>query len=238
MSSTRLPDKVMKNIAGKPMLAHVIERLKSSRMINQIIVAIGDEKNTPLPRIAKGCGAKSFIGSKISIGSAYDVLDWYYQAARHYEVDLVVRICGDCPLIDPEIINRIISLHLQAQVDYTTNSLRRTFPRGLGAEVFPFRVLEQTWKEAKQPHEREHVTPYIREHPNNFSLINLENDKDLSYMRWTVDKEKDLEFVREVYRRLYRNGKIFLMKDILALLKKEPQLLEINKGIRQKPLKA
>jgi len=231
MSSTRLPGKVMQNIAGKPILQHVLERLGKSWLINEIVVAIAREKNSPLPVLARRCGVKSFIGG------IEDVLDRYYQAAKKYKTDIIVRITSDCPLIDPEVVDRVLSLYLQAQADYTTNTLKRTFPTGLDAEVFPFKVLEQTWKEARQPHEREHVTPYIREHPNNFSLINLENDKDLSYMRWTVDEEKDLKFVREIYKRLYRNGRIFLMEDILALLEREPQLLEINRDVKQKSLK-
>jgi len=232
MGSTRLPGKAMKKISTKPMLWYILQRLKRSKLINEIIIATTRKKaDYIITKLAQGLGLNTYAGSE------EDVLDRYYRAAKKYRAEIVVRVTSDCPLIDPEVVDRVLSLYLQAQADYATNTLKCTFPTGLDAEVFPFKALEQTWKEARQPHEREHVTPYIREHPNNFSLINLENDKDLSYMRWTVDEEKDLKFVREIYRRLYRNGRIFLMEDVLALLKREPQLLEINRDVKQKPLK-
>lgn len=232
--STRLPGKVLKNIVGKPMLAHVIERVENIRLVDEIVIATTvKEEDRVILRLANDCGVKSFSGSE------EDVLDRYYQAAKRYQADVIVRITSDCPLIDLEVVDKAIAFYLKYKgtVDYVSNSLRRSYPRGLDTEVFSFEVLERTWQKAKEPHQREHVTPYIYKHPETFRLANVENDVDLSHMRWTVDEERDLEFVREIYKRLYRDGKIFLMRDILALLKREPQLMEINKKVEQKALR-
>jgi len=233
MNSTRLPGKVLKNIAEKPMLAHVIERLKDARLVDEIVIATTtkDEDRTIL-KFANESRVKSFVGSE------EDVLDRYYQAAKRCEADVIVRITSDCPLIDPGVVDKIIAFYLKHRgtVAYVSSFLKRSYPQGLDTEVFAFKVLKRTWQEAKEPHQREHVTPYIYEHPEIFCLANVENNEDLSYMRWTVDEERDLEFVREVYKRLYKEGKNFLMKDILTLLKKEPQLMEINRNVKQKGL--
>lgn len=233
MGSTRLPSKVMKNIVDKPMLQHVINRLSRSRLINEIIIAIAQEKDTPLLGIVEKLGVKSFKGSR------EDVLDRYYQAAKVYKIDVIVRVTSDCPLIDPEVVDKIIAFYLRDKdiVDYVSNSIKRSYPLGLDAEVFPFDVLKRVWQEADKPHQREHVTRYIYRHPEIFRLANVENNEDLSCMRWTVDEERDLEFVKEVYKRLYKEDKIFLMGDILNLLRREPQLIEINKNVKQKVLK-
>ena len=233
MKSTRLPGKVLKTIAGKPMLAHVIERLKDTKLVNGIAIATTvKEEDRIILKLANDSGVKNFAGSE------EDVLDRYYQAAKRYPADVIVRITSDCPLIDPEVVDKVIAFYLREKdmVGYVSNSLRRSYPRGLDTEVFSFEVLKRAWQEAKEPHQREHVTPYICEHPEIFHLANVENSEDLSYMRWTVDEERDLEFVREVYKRLYKEGEIFLMEDILTLLRKEPQLMEINKNVKQKTL--
>ena len=234
MKSTRLPGKVLKNIAGKPILAHVIERLKDARLVDEIIIATTTrDEDRAILKFANESRVKSFAGSE------GDVLDRYYQAAKRCEADVIVRITSDCPLIDPGVVDKIIAFYLKHRdtVMYVSNFLKRSYPRGLDTEVFSFKVLKKAWQQAKEPHQREHVTPYIYEHPEIFRLANVKNSEDLSYMRWTVDEEKDLEFVREIYKKLYKNGKIFLTKDILVLLKKEPQLLDINKEVKQKVLR-
>jgi len=232
MRSTRLPEKVMRNITGKPMLGHVIERLRKVQLIDEIVIAVAI-KDKPILELAQEYGVKCFAGSE------EDVLDRYYQAAERYQANVIVRITSDCPLIDPEVVDKVIAFYLKNRgiKDYVSNFLKRSYPRGLDIEVFSFEVLKRTWQEADKPYHREHVTPYIYEHPEIFRLANVENNEDLSYMRWTADEEKDLEFVREIYKKLYKNGKIFLTKDILALLKKEPQLLDINKEVKQKVLR-
>lgn len=231
MNSTRLPGKALKNITGKPMLAHVVERLKSTKLVNEIVIATTTkEEDRIISRFANDFGVKSFAGSE------EDVLDRYYQAAKRCEADVIVRITSDCPLIDPEVVDKVIAFYLKNRgtKDYVSNCLRRSYPRGLDTAVFCFEVLEMAWQQSKEPYQREHVTLYIYEHPEIFRLVNVENNEDLSYMRWTVDEARDLEFVREIYERLYKEGEIFAMKDVLALLKREPQLMEINKGVKQK----
>lgn len=232
MGSTRLPGKIIKEIVRKPMLGHVIERLRKSRLINEIVIATTKNKNNPILKITQDYGVKIFIGSE------EDVLDRYYQAARRYKDDVIVRITSDCPLIDPEVVDKVIKYFINSEdkIDYVSNTLKRSYPLGLDTEVFSFMALEKAWQEAKETYQREHVTPYIYEHPEIFRLANVENSEDLSYLRWTVDEERDLEFVRKVYERLYKEDEIFLMQDVLNLLKKEPQLMEINKEVKQKKL--
>ncbi len=231
MRSTRLSEKVMRDIAGKPMLGHVIERLRKVQLVNEIIIATAI-KDKPILELAQEYGVKCFAGSE------EDVLDRYYQAAEKFQAKVIVRITSDCPLIDPEVVGKVVAFYLKNRgtKEYVSNFLKRSYPRGLDIEVFSFEVLKRTWQEADKPYQREHVTPYIYEHPEIFRLVNVENNEDLSYMRWTVDEARDLEFVREVYKRLYKKNQIFLMEDILMLLRKEPQLAKINKDVGQKEL--
>jgi len=233
MGSTRLPGKVMKDISGKPMLQHIIERLTNCQLINEIIIAIAQEKNKSLLHLTLECGAKSFMGN------VKDVLDRYYQAAKKHHVDVIVRITSDCPLIDPGVVDKVIAFYLRNRftVDYVSNRLKPSYPRGLDTEVYSFQILREVWEKAKDEYQREHVTPFIYEHPEMFRLANVGNGEDLSYMRWTVDEEKDLEFVRKIYKGLYKEGEIFVMEDILALLAEKSQLLEINKKIKQRKLR-
>jgi spore coat polysaccharide biosynthesis protein SpsF (cytidylyltransferase family) len=221
-----LPQKVLKSIAGKPMLWHVIDRLKKSKLVDEIILATTiKEGDRPLLRIAKKSGIKGFAGSE------EDVLDRYFRAATKSRADVVVRITADCPLVDPEIVDAMIKRFSDGGFDYVSNIVKPTYPDGLDVEVFSYYALKRAWEGAKRSSEREHVTTYIRNHPKVFKIGNLEHEKDLSEMRWTVDTDKDLKFVREVYKRLYKKGRIFLMRDVLKLLEKQPHLIEINKGI-------
>jgi len=226
MGSTRLSGKVMMDIVRKPMLWHVINRVKHAKRLDDIVIAtttLNEDKQ--ILELASEMGVRSYAGSED------DVLDRYYQAAIIYKVDVIVRITADCPLIDPTVIDRAIEFYLNHDFDYVGTGIKPTYPDGLDTEVFSFSALERAWKEATLASEREHVTPYIRKNPQIFNIKSLENDEDLSYMRWTVDEERDLKFVREIYKRLYKEGKIFYMEDILNLLKKHPELMDINKGI-------
>ena len=231
MTSTRLPGKVLMSIEGKPMLWHVINRLGYSKKINEIILAIPDTKeNDCLEEFAKKEKIRYFRGSE------EDVLARYYETAKKFKANVIIRICADDPLIDPQIVDEVIMEHLRSDADYTSNVLKRTYPRSLDVEVMTFQALKKSYQEAKEAPDREHVTLYIRQHPEKFKRTNVENSKDLSSFRWAVDEEKDLEFVREIYKRLYQGGRIFLMEEIVKLLEKKPQLLEINKNIKRKPI--
>jgi spore coat polysaccharide biosynthesis protein SpsF len=158
------------------------------------------------------------------------VLDRFYQAAKTFNIKIIVRITPDDPFKDQEVIDKAIEIFLNSkgELDYVTNTLPPTYPIGLDVEVFSFYALEKAWKEAEKPSEREHVTPYIWNHPEIFRIENFGLKKDLSYLRWTMDDDRDLQFTREVYRRLYPKKRVFLMKDILELLNRYPSLIKIN----------
>ena len=227
MGSTRLPGKVLMDVCGKSILEHVIERTKKCKKIDSIVVATTNKvEDKAIIRLAKKCKTKSFAGSE------EDVLDRYFQAAKKLKADIIVRITADCPLIDPLVIDKVVKYHLknQKEVDYTTKP--KAYPEGLDVEVFSFETLEKAWKEAKKPSERKHVTPYILNHSEIFHLSELSNDinNDFSSMHWSVDEKQDLKFVEKVYEKLYKDGEIFYMEDVLKLLKEQPELMEINKG--------
>jgi len=234
MGSRRLPGKILKNIEGKAMLHHVVNRLAYSSIIEKIVVAASLNKKDD---IIEGFCRKNSIDC--CRGSEEDVLDRYYEAAKLYKADVVVRITSDCPLIDPCVSDRIIQAYLKniTYFDGATNAINRTYPRGLDTEVFPFSILKQLWEKADKPYQREHATRYVYDHPELFNFYNAENKEDLSDLRWTVDEEDDLNFVKAVYKRLYKEGEMFFMDDILGILKKEPSLLEINKCVPQKTIK-
>ena len=231
MGSTRLPGKVMKEILGKSVILWDLDRISPSKLIDEIVVAIpyGKENDVIVDTI------KEYNDQIITTrGSEDDVLDRYYQAAVQSNADVVVRITSDCPLIDPFVIDNIIEHFLDEDCDYCSNSLIRTYPRGLDVEVFSFKALEDAWNETKKDYEREHVTPYIIENPDKFKLLNVANDIDLSHLRWTLDTKEDFEFIDAVYKRIYPKKQLFAMDDVLELLGREPELIEINKHIEQK----
>jgi spore coat polysaccharide biosynthesis protein SpsF len=233
MGSTRLPGKVMQDIVGEPMLWHVINRIKKSKFKKDIVIATTRCSEDDI--IEQFCVRENINCYR---GSEYDVLDRYYKAARKYNASIVVRITSDCPLIDPLITDRVISAYMDniRNYDFASNVIKRTYPRGLDTEVMSFLTLEKTWKLAKEYRDREHVTLYIHHNPEEFNILSVENDKDLSYLRWTVDEDLDLLFVKEIYKRLYFSKKVFYTKDILQILEQEHSLIEINKTIRQKDI--
>ena len=227
IGSTTLPGKVLLDIQGKPLLEHVIDRVSASKLINRLVIATtSNEKDKAIIDFAQRRGIAYYVGSED------DVLDRFYQTAKKYRVKTIVRITPDDPFKDPEVIDEVVGYYLdhKKSVDYVSNTIKPTYPEGLDVEVFSAEALGKAWKEAKKSSEREHVTPYIWKHPERFRLANIENNEDLSHLRWTLDTEADLQFAREIYARLY-HGQVFLMKDILALLRAEPELAQINQGI-------
>ena len=226
MGSSRLPGKVMKEVVGKPLLEHIIDRLNFSKEIDKIIIISGKGiENEPIKELCEKLNVDYFLGDE------NDVLNRYYQAAIHFnlfESDSIVRITADCPLIDPVVVDQVISKHLKNIYDYTTNTLVRTFPDGLDCEVFTFPVLKDIWQKANLKSEREHVTLYIKNNPENYKLGNLEQNCDLSDLRWTVDEKEDFILIKKIYEYLYNEEKPFLMNDIVELLDNNPSLLEIN----------
>lgn len=228
MGSERLPGKVLMPIAGKTMLNRVTERTQRARLLNETVVATTTQPSDDA--IVAECNQ---IGVTFYRGSEEDVLDRYYQTAQVHNADAIVRITSDCPLIDPEIINEVIRTFSKTRADYTSNTLPpRTFPQGLDVEVFTRPALERAWREDKDPSLREHVTPYLYRHAAWFRIHSFENDKNYSHMRWTVDTVEDLVFVRKVYE--YFGDSHFSWLDVLDLLGKTPQWLEINRHVQQK----
>lgn len=226
VASTRLANKVLFDLEGKTVLEHVLDRVRRSKSIHDVIVATTVEKRDLA--IVKLCAAG---GVSVFCGSESDVLDRYYQAARLVKPEHIARITSDCPLIDPAIIDKVVERHLAGESDYTSNAIKETYPDGEDVEVFTFRALEKAWKEARLSSEREHVSPYIRKRTDIFKTVNVECEKDLSDKRWTLDNREDYEFIKEIYKNLYRKNPLFGMKEILGFLEKNPHLEKINKHI-------
>ena len=234
MGSTRLPEKVMKNLEGKTVLDHVIERVRQSKLIDEIIIATTiHDRDSIIETEALRCGAKAFRGSED------DVLSRYYYAAKENNLDIVVRITSDCPLIDSKVLDEVIQYYLKNDYDIVSNAgsdlSNRTYPRGLDTEVFSFKVLENAFNHAKEIYQREHVTPYIYEKSS--SAYYYKNDIDYSKYRWTLDTDEDFKLISEVYRCLYTGNHDFYMSDIVKLFEKIPELYDINAHIEQKKIK-
>lgn len=231
MGSTRLSGKVMKDLFGKTVLEHVIERVKQSKIIDEIIIATTENSRDDVIKMeALRCGVKVFRGSED------DVLSRYYYAAKENNLDVVVRITSDCPLIDPLIIDKVMDFYLNSNYDLVTNAginlSERTYPRGLDVEVFSFEVLEKTYKNADKLYQKEHVTPYIYE--TSTMIYYYKNKKDDSKHRWTLDTEEDFILIKEIYKELYKGKHDFYLKEILSLFQSRPQLFNINSHIEQR----
>lgn len=230
MGSTRLPGKVMKDLGGEPMLARVISRLRRARRLTHLVIATTTEPADDV--IVEFCGSKSVA---VFRGSELDVLDRYYRAATEYRADVVVRITSDCPLIDPTIVDRVIEVFHDASADYVSNTMVRSYPRGLDTEVFRASALERAWRTATLSYERVHVTPYIYQHPQLFKCESVVNDIDLSSGRWTVDTPDDLALARAVYAHFYQRDD-FSWLEVQAMLEQHPELVALNRNVRQKAL--
>ena len=230
MGSTRLPGKVLKNLEGATVLARVVNRVRRAKLIDELLVATTDRPADDA--IVAECRKCSVA---VSRGDQDDVLDRYFRAAQLTKAEIVVRITSDCPLIDPEITDQTIAAFLEARPDYSSNTLVRTYPRGLDTEVMSVDALARAWQAARKPYEREHVTPYIYEHPEEFRILSVTGDADYSGHRWTVDTPEDLEFVRAIYACLKDNA-TFLWRDVLDVVHREPALMDLNRSIKQKAL--
>jgi spore coat polysaccharide biosynthesis protein SpsF len=225
MSSLRLPGKVLLPLAGKPVLAHVIDRLRTCNKLHDVVLATSVKSEDD--SIEQWCKANNVNCFR---GSLEDVLDRYYQAATKYKAEAVVRITADCPMIDPMIVDEVVEGFLAG--DFDAYSLAGEFPDGLDCQVFAYSAIERAWHEAKLPSEREHVGPYIeKSHPEYFKTGGLEKFSELSHHRWTLDEPRDYEFLQAVFARLYKQGFLFRSSEILALMEREPDLMQINCGI-------
>ena len=224
MGSTRLPGKVMKIIDGKiPSISHTINQLKSCKSLDKIIVA-----TTNLPDDDEIVNHLKNLEVDVFRGSSDDVLDRYFQCAKYYDLSSIVRITADCPLIDPDIVDRGIEIFKSENYDYVTNTFPRTFPDGNETEIFSFKALDTAFFNSNLPSEHEHVTPYFRNNKENFKILNFTNSENISHLRWTLDYDVDLKLIRLILSKL--DPRPVHMNDILQLFKKEPELIEINKN--------
>jgi spore coat polysaccharide biosynthesis protein SpsF len=234
MKSTRLPGKVLRPMAGKPMLELLIERLQQARCLDQIIVATTDSaSDDPIEALARhlrvGCHR----------GSEEDVLDRVLKAAQRYSADIIVEITGDCPLIEPVKIDEMLGSFQHMDYDFMANRLDGSYPPGLGLRIFWKKTLEKVDRLTQDPVDREHVTLYVWEHPEIFSIYHFQNNLDQKYwnLRLTVDNEEDFIFSEAIFNELYPLNSQFTLYDIIDLLERRPELMEINRHIQDKPIR-
>lgn len=228
--STRLPQKVLMDLCGKPLLQRMIERVKRSKKIDEVMVVTSiDKSNLPVLRLC------AELGVRAGVGSEDDVLDRYYQTAKLLKPEYVIRLTGDCPCIDPELIDFAIS-QIEEDTDYCSNTLVPTFADGLDLEIIRYGALERAWREARHSFEREHVTQYIVRHPELFNQKNIVSPGgDFSERRWTVDEPEDLDVVRQIYEYFFYEEKRedFHYKDILRFMESHPEISAVNGKYRR-----
>jgi spore coat polysaccharide biosynthesis protein SpsF len=234
MTSSRLPGKVLRPVLGRPLLSHMIERLRRVWQLDQIMVATTvNATDNPIAELAGSLGVGCFRGSE------EDVLGRVLGAARAARADLIVETTGDCPLMDPAIVDQVIATFKVNAVDYCANVLQPTFPRGMDVQVFPTEVLAQVDALTRDPADREHVSLYIYEHPERFRLLNVASGlrpEDAEH-RLTVDTPADLELVRQIFERLYPGNSAFGLAQILELLRADPAFASLNRHISQKAVR-
>ena len=225
MGSSRLPGKVLKDIAGRPMLFYQMERLRRVKRAARIVVATTDQPADDA--VERFCQKEKIACVR---GSEHDVLARYHLAIERFPADVVVRITADCPLIDPAIVDEAIAAY---EPDYVSNMLDTTYPYGMAVEVFSAQALREAHREAKDPAEREHVTPFIYRHPERYRLRSLTMAPNLSHHRWTVDTPEDFELVSRLLKTLKPH---FTLQDVLAVLDEHPDWCAINAHVEQKAL--
>jgi spore coat polysaccharide biosynthesis protein SpsF len=225
LGSSRLPAKMLKDLSGKPLIYHIYNRLKASRLINKVVIA-----TTNLPKDALLQDWAEQNGITCYRGSEDNVLSRYYYAATEVEADIIVRITGDDPFKDSNIIDKVIELLIREELDFACNNFPPSFPEGLDAEVFTYSALKKAFENSNNDFEKEHVTQYFYRNPNLFEIKNYAYHEDFSYLRLTVDTQNDFKLAEEIYNRLYENNEFFGFEEILSLMKSEPDLFRINQN--------
>ncbi|WP_163538889.1 glycosyltransferase family protein [Gracilibacillus sp. YIM 98692] len=231
MGSSRLQGKVLKEVMSKPLLEYQLQRVKKSELITDVVVA-----TTLLPSDDLIIDLCNELNIKTFRGPENNVLERYYQAAREYDANIIVRMTGDCPLIDPFIIDKVIDNYIDNEYDYVSNTQIRTYPRGMDVEVFSGKALKSAYDNAKKGYEKEHVTPYIYLNKRYFNIGQVQYKENYSKYRLTVDTAEDFNLISEILKSIYPNKQLFTLNDIIYLLEKEPELIEINKHVKQKKL--
>jgi len=231
MGSTRLPGKVLMTVFDKPLLGYLIERLSRAKLVDEIVIATTENSLDDV--IEKFC-----INNKISCyrGSEDNVLSRYYDASIRFKANCVVRICSDSPLIDPLIVDRMIQSFFNNGCDYLSNTINQTYPLGMNIEVFSQQALKKSYMNYSEDYESEHVTPYIYMHPELFNICQEHLNKDYSFLRLTVDENKDFILIKSIIERMYLVNTNFGLEDIIQEYIKDPDLFLINSGIVQKTI--
>jgi spore coat polysaccharide biosynthesis protein SpsF len=231
MTSTRLPGKVLKKVLDKPLLEYQIERLRRVKLADEVVIATTiNETDEPIVQLCNSLSIPYFRGSE------EDVLSRYYETAKAHQADLIARVTSDCPLIDPEVIDQVMKLYIdhQTEYDYVSNSLERTYPRGMDTEVFSFKALQEAFLEATALPDREHVTPFIHRQPQRYSLASVNYSENQSDHRWTVDTPEDFQLIKKIIEVIYPKLPDFTLRDCLNLLEKNPEWSTINAHVQQK----
>lgn len=231
MTSTRLPGKVLKKVLDKPLLEYQIERLLRVKMADEIVIATTiNDTDLPIIELCNRLSVPFFRGSE------EDVLSRYYKAALSYKADIIVRVTSDCPIVDPQVIDKVIQFYVEhyPKYDYVSNCLERTYPRGMDTEVFSFKVLDDAFKEATIQSDREHVTPFIYRQPHRYRLANVISSENQSQYRWTVDTSEDYQLIKKIIVNLYPINQFFNLQDCVTLINKNPEWKRINIHIKQK----
>ncbi len=229
MRSTRLPGKVLAPVMDRPLLGYELERLRDVRAIAfRVVATTVNSSDDPVARLAAD------EGYLVVRGSASDVLDRFAQAARTTDADAVVRVTADCPLIDPEVADDVVERYLEGGWDYVSNTIERTYPRGLDVEVVGSEALLASAKDARTPAQREHVTPFIYENPGQFRIAQVRQKPDMSGERWTVDVPEDLEVIRRVIEGLYPTRPRFRLRDVATLLDANRTWRALNRHVDQR----
>ncbi len=228
MGSTRLPNKTFLDLCGKPLLFHVVERLKYSKHINNIVVAT---TNLAQDDVIENWTKENRIN--FFRGSVENVLNRYYKAAKKFNSDLIVRITADDPFKDYRIIDNAIETIIENKLDFVCNNNPPTYPEGLDVEVLTYNCLKKCNDNSKSLYQKEHVTQYIHQNPDIFETKNIKNEKDYSNYRWTIDTNEDYIFVNKIYESLYKEDDIFLTEEIYNLLESNKDLLKINSKVKR-----
>ena len=222
MGSSRLPGKVMMMVEeGKPVINWVLSQLNHCKLIDKIIVA-----STSLPEDEQIIKYVKNLGFDCFRGSSNDVLDRYYECAKEFSISNIVRITSDNPLIDPTIVDNVITKFYSDSFDYVANCIDRTFPYGTETEIFTFEALKTAWMNSNKPPEREHVTQYIKNNPNKFKISDIKHHQNISHLKWSVDRSEDIELVKLISQKIKRRP--ILMTDILELIKRNPNIVKLK----------
>ncbi len=228
LGSTRLPGKVLMDLEGATMLERVVNRTRRARRLDDVVIATTIREQDD--QLVEACHA---LGIAVYRGDENDVLSRYYGAAVASRAEAIVRITSDCPLIDPEVVDRVVEAFWAVQPDYAANILERTYPRGLDTEIFSFTALSQAQAECTDAFQREHVTDFIYDQPQRFRHVSVKNETDCSDGRWTVDTPEDLELIRCVYRH-FEGRDTMSWKEVWDYLQSAPEVNRINRHVRQK----